>query len=82
MKLGLYGINMGACVDPEVAASVAKAAEGAGFESAWTAEHVVLPDPQTPESPDPIGRRPHREPRERRRQGRERNEDEHGLPFA
>ena len=53
MKLGLYGINLGACVDPEAAASVARAAEAAGFESVWTAEHVVLPDPQTPDSPIP-----------------------------
>jgi len=53
MKLGLYGINLGVCVDPEAAASVARAAEAAGFESVWTAEHVVLPDPQTPDSPIP-----------------------------
>jgi probable F420-dependent oxidoreductase len=53
MKLGLYGINLGACADPEGAASVAKAAEDAGFESVWTAEHVVLPDPQVPPSPVP-----------------------------
>jgi probable F420-dependent oxidoreductase len=53
MKLGLYGINLGACVDPEAAASVARAAEAAGFESVWTAEHVVLPDPPTPDSPLP-----------------------------
>ncbi len=53
MKLGFYGINMGACVDPETSASVARAAEQAGFDSLWTAEHVVLPDPQTPESPIP-----------------------------
>jgi len=53
MKLGLYGINIGPCVDPDVAARVAKAAEDAGFDSVWTAEHVVLPDPQTPESPIP-----------------------------
>jgi probable F420-dependent oxidoreductase len=53
MKFGLYGINVGVCVDPEAAASVAKAAEEAGFESLWTAEHVVLPDPQTPDSPIP-----------------------------
>jgi probable F420-dependent oxidoreductase len=53
MKLGLYGINVGVCVDPEVAASVAQAAEAAGFESLWTAEHVVLPDPRTPDSPIP-----------------------------
>ncbi len=53
MKLGYYGINIGACVDPEVACKVAKAAEAAGFDSVWTAEHVVLPDPQVPASPIP-----------------------------
>jgi probable F420-dependent oxidoreductase len=53
VKLGLYGINFGACVDPEAAAVVARAAEDAGFDSVWTAEHVVLPDPQTPDSPIP-----------------------------
>jgi len=53
MKLGFYGINIGACVDPEVAVAVAKAAEEAGFDSVWTAEHVVLPDPQVAASPIP-----------------------------
>jgi probable F420-dependent oxidoreductase len=53
MKLGLYGINFGVCVDPEVAAAVAGAAEEAGFDSVWTAEHVVLPDPQVPAAPLP-----------------------------
>ena len=53
MKLGLYGINLGPCADPQTAASVARAAEKAGFESLWTAEHVVLPDPQVPPSPVP-----------------------------
>jgi len=53
MKLGLYGINFGPCVDPEIAARVARAAEAAGFDSVWTAEHVVLPDPRTPDSPIP-----------------------------
>ena len=53
MKLGLYGINLGACAEPETAASVARAAEEAGFDSVWTAEHVVLPDPQVPEAPIP-----------------------------
>jgi len=33
--------------------NVAVAAENAGFESLWTAEHVVLPDPQVPPSPAP-----------------------------
>jgi probable F420-dependent oxidoreductase len=53
MRLGLYGINLGACADPETAASVARAAEEAGFDSVWTAERVVLPDPQVPEAPIP-----------------------------
>jgi probable F420-dependent oxidoreductase len=51
MKLGLFGINFGPCGDPEVAARVARAAEAAGYESVWTGEHVVLPDPQVPPSP-------------------------------
>ncbi len=53
MKLGLFGINTGACARPETAARVAGAAEAAGFESVWTGEHVVLPDPQAPPSPVP-----------------------------
>jgi probable F420-dependent oxidoreductase len=53
VKLGLFGINFGPCADPEIAARVAGAAEAAGFESVWTGEHVVLPDPQAPPSPAP-----------------------------
>ena len=53
MKLGLFGINFGPCADPEVAARVARAAEAAGYESDWTGEPVVLPDPQAPPSPAP-----------------------------
>jgi len=53
MKFGLFGINMGACSNPDAAARVAQAAEAAGFESLWTGEHVVLPDPQVPPSPLP-----------------------------
>ena len=53
MKIGLFGINTGACAEPETAARVARAAEAAGFESVWTGEHVVLPDPQRPPSPVP-----------------------------
>jgi probable F420-dependent oxidoreductase len=53
MKIGLYGINIGACVEPAAAILVAGAAEDAGFDSVWTAEHVVLPDPQVPPSPAP-----------------------------
>ena len=51
MKFGLYGINVGVCAEPETAQEVALAAEAAGFESVWTGEHVVLPDPQAPPSP-------------------------------
>jgi probable F420-dependent oxidoreductase len=51
VKLGLFAINTGVCCDPDVAAKVAQAAEAAGFDSVWTAEHVVLPDPQVPPSP-------------------------------
>src|SRR5205085_8325208 len=53
MKFGLFGINFGACADPAVAIDVARAAEDAGFDSLWTGEHVVLPDPQVPPSPVP-----------------------------
>ena len=53
MKFGLFAINMGPCSNPETAAQVAQTAEAAGFESVWTGEHVVLPDPQVPPSPLP-----------------------------
>ncbi|MDA0271943.1 MAG: TIGR03619 family F420-dependent LLM class oxidoreductase [Proteobacteria bacterium] len=53
MKLGLFGINTGPCGDPDVMRNVSVAAENAGFESLWTGEHVVLPDPQAPPSPAP-----------------------------
>lgn len=51
MKFGIFGINFGPCADPEGAVRVAQLAEQAGFESLWTGEHVVLPDPQEPPSP-------------------------------
>jgi len=53
MKFGLFGINNGPCAFPKCAAAVARAAEEAGFESVWTGEHVILPDPQAPPSPVP-----------------------------
>jgi probable F420-dependent oxidoreductase len=46
MKFGLFAMNYGACGDPEVAVTIAQYAEAAGFESLWTGEHIVLPDPQ------------------------------------
>ena len=53
MKFGLFGINTGPCGDPDVMRHVSVAAEKSGFESLWTGEHVVLPDPQVPPSPAP-----------------------------
>jgi probable F420-dependent oxidoreductase len=53
MKIGLFGINTGPCANPITAAKAARAAEAAGFESVWTGEHIVLPDPQVPPSPVP-----------------------------
>src|ERR1700680_1287035 len=53
MKIGLFGINTGPCANPITAAKAARAAEAAGFESLWTGEHIVLPDPQVPPSPVP-----------------------------
>jgi probable F420-dependent oxidoreductase len=53
MRFGLFAINMGVCAEPDVAVRIAQAAESAGFDSVWTGEHVVLPDPQVPPSPLP-----------------------------
>ena len=41
MKFGIFGINMGPCADPEIAARVAAAAEEGGLESVWTGEHAI-----------------------------------------
>ncbi len=51
--VGLFGINMGAAGHPADMARIARAAEDAGYESLWTGEHIVLPDPQAPPSPAP-----------------------------
>jgi len=51
MKVGLFAINYGTCGDPSNAVRVARAAEAAGFESVWTAEHIVLPNPMLPSFP-------------------------------
>lgn len=53
MRFGLFAINMGPCADARVALRVAQAAEEHGFDSVWTGEHVVLPDPQVAPSPVP-----------------------------
>src|SRR5262247_2676102 len=51
LMFGLFSMTTGPCSYPETAVRVARAAESAGFESLWGAEHVVLPDPQAPPSP-------------------------------
>ncbi len=38
---------------PDAMLRLARAAEAAGYESLWTGEHIVLPDPQAPPSPAP-----------------------------
>lgn len=53
MKFALFGINVGRCAEPDTMLEVATTAERLGFESVWTGEHVVLPDPQVPPSPSP-----------------------------
>jgi probable F420-dependent oxidoreductase len=51
MEYGYFGINWGPFAEPEGLARIARAAEGAGYESIWTGEHVVVVDPQKPPSP-------------------------------
>jgi len=51
MKIGYFGANLGAFDNPDSIERLATAAEGAGFESLWTGEHVVCVDPQVPPSP-------------------------------
>ncbi|HEX5945224.1 MAG TPA: TIGR03619 family F420-dependent LLM class oxidoreductase [Acidimicrobiales bacterium] len=54
MRLGLFLINIDVCAtDPAAAVRIAVAAEAAGWESVWTGEHYVLPDPPVPASPTP-----------------------------
>jgi probable F420-dependent oxidoreductase len=54
MHLGLFLINGNVCAtDPDAAVRVATAAEAGGWESVWTGEHYVLPDPPVAASPAP-----------------------------
>src|SRR5262249_52305597 len=55
MKFGLHSVNVQGCAHPEAEARLGPAAETAGFDSLWVADHVVLPDPMVegrPMSPD------------------------------
>lgn len=51
MKFGLHSVNLHTCASPEAMARFGRAAEAAGFESLWVADHVVLPDPPVPGRP-------------------------------
>jgi probable F420-dependent oxidoreductase len=51
MKFGLHSVNLHTCSYPDAATRVGRAAEAAGFESLWVADHVVLPDPPVPGRP-------------------------------
>src|SRR5512134_2953352 len=57
MKFGLHSVNLHGCANPGAAAAIGRAAEAAGFESLWVADHVVLPDPPVagrPMAPDMV----------------------------
>jgi probable F420-dependent oxidoreductase len=51
MNFGLHSVNLHTCSYPAAAARLGPAAEAAGFESLWVADHVVLPDPPVPGRP-------------------------------
>ena len=51
MKIGYFGFNNGPLGTPAAIRRVLGALDSAGFESAWTGEHVVAIDPQQPPSP-------------------------------
>jgi probable F420-dependent oxidoreductase len=53
MKIGFFGFNNGPLGEPDAMVRALGAMDAAGFESAWTGEHVVLADPQEPPSPAP-----------------------------
>jgi probable F420-dependent oxidoreductase len=59
MKFGVAFANIGSFVEPAEAIRLARAAEGAGFESIWTVDHVVVPAGYRSRYPyDPSGRLP------------------------
>ncbi len=51
MKFGVHSVNLHTCGHPDAMARLGRAAERAGFESLWVADHVVLPDPPVPGRP-------------------------------
>lgn len=53
MKVGLHSVNLHTCGHPDAMARLGRAAEAAGLESLWVADHVVLPDPPVAGRPMP-----------------------------
>jgi len=51
MKIGLTSMNAGSLCDPALARRIAQLAEELGYDSLWTAEHVVMADPSPRMSP-------------------------------
>lgn len=49
--VGLFPANTHALADPDAAAEIAQLAERLGYDSLWTADHVVLPRPRADPSP-------------------------------
>jgi len=43
MKFGLRYCNQGDYAEPDAAVALIKAAEEAGFESAWASDHPIMP---------------------------------------
>lgn len=59
MDFGVTFANIGSFVQPGVAVQLAQSAEAAGFESIWTADHVVVPAGYQSRYPyDPSGKLP------------------------
>jgi probable F420-dependent oxidoreductase len=52
MDIGYFGVNVGAFDNADAIERLATTAEGLGFESLWTGEHIILIDPQ--EAPSPV----------------------------
>lgn len=62
MKFGLRYCNIGKYIDPKLAVELVQAGEEAGFDSAWTVEHTVVPEGYESKYPySPTGRMPGRE---------------------
>jgi len=58
MKLGISFANSGKFSRPELFAELARDCETFGFESIWTVEHVVIPQPHMPYPGSKDGRMP------------------------